>query len=197
MPKTLDEKKEQQIMQAARDLFARFGFKKTTIDEISQAAGIAKGTVYLYFKDKKQLLVRIGMHELLESQAALAAELSSERDPAQRLRRIVEQRAKDLYEFVGRFPDALELLPYLQKKEVASQGGELYFAGHVHMLRETLDQGCAEGRFQIRDPAEVVESICFMARAFEPPYKNIETYDEMKRHVDRYTELLLAALAPR
>jgi AcrR family transcriptional regulator len=43
------------IIDAARSIFARKGFARGIIDEIANEAGIAKGTVYLYFRSKKQI----------------------------------------------------------------------------------------------------------------------------------------------
>ncbi len=53
------EKKLQKITAAAYDLFAEKGIDNTTIDNIVQKAGIAKGTFYLYFSDKGQLVEEI------------------------------------------------------------------------------------------------------------------------------------------
>lgn len=48
--------KRQALMQAAKTCFLRKGVQKTTIDEIVTCAGVAKGTFYLYFADKDDLL---------------------------------------------------------------------------------------------------------------------------------------------
>lgn len=55
----IDEKKERKgsrLTKAAYELFITKGIEKTTIDEIVKKAGVAKGTFYLYFSDKKDLL---------------------------------------------------------------------------------------------------------------------------------------------
>jgi len=44
-----------EILEAARKVFARKGFEKATMDEIAEAAGVAKGTVYLYFESKRDV----------------------------------------------------------------------------------------------------------------------------------------------
>jgi AcrR family transcriptional regulator len=44
-----------EILDAARSVFARKGFDSTTVDEIAETAGLAKGTVYLYFRSKRDL----------------------------------------------------------------------------------------------------------------------------------------------
>ncbi|WP_297518230.1 TetR/AcrR family transcriptional regulator [Thermococcus sp.] len=46
----------EKLVSAAMELFAKKGFDKTTVDEIVAKAGVAKGTFYLYFKSKKDLI---------------------------------------------------------------------------------------------------------------------------------------------
>jgi TetR/AcrR family fatty acid metabolism transcriptional regulator len=50
---------EKRILKAALRIFAKYGYFKTTVDEIAKAAGFAKGTLYLYFKDKESLYVTL------------------------------------------------------------------------------------------------------------------------------------------
>src|SRR5271163_5169155 len=58
-----------EIVDAARKLFAKKGFADATMDEIAAACGLAKGTLYLYFKSKRDVYLRALQHgtaELLE-----------------------------------------------------------------------------------------------------------------------------------
>ena len=48
--------KEEQIIESARKLFRKFGFKKVSMDEIAREAGVTKRTVYSYFDSKEDLL---------------------------------------------------------------------------------------------------------------------------------------------
>src|SRR2546429_5341112 len=48
--------KREAILNAARTLFVEEGYEETTVPEIAQAAGIAVGTVYLYFHNKHEIL---------------------------------------------------------------------------------------------------------------------------------------------
>lgn len=47
--------KKEQIVEAARKLFTKYGYKKVSMDEIAKEAGVTKKTVYAYFKDKDEL----------------------------------------------------------------------------------------------------------------------------------------------
>src|SRR5215475_4544995 len=51
--------KRHAILYAARELFANHGYDDTTIAEIAQTAGVAVGTVYLYFANKHDILVDV------------------------------------------------------------------------------------------------------------------------------------------
>ena len=48
--------KEKQIIEAARKLFHKFGFKKVSMDEIANVAGVTKKTIYMHFPSKEELL---------------------------------------------------------------------------------------------------------------------------------------------
>src|SRR5271170_3252718 len=58
-----------EILSAARKVIATRGFNESTVDEIAAAAGIAKGTVYLYFSSKREIYLaalKQGLMELME-----------------------------------------------------------------------------------------------------------------------------------
>jgi TetR/AcrR family acrAB operon transcriptional repressor len=55
--------REQRIFDAAAELFAHYGYAKTTIDDIAASAGVSKGAVYLHFRSKDELLDRLIIRE--------------------------------------------------------------------------------------------------------------------------------------
>ncbi len=57
--RALAQKRQQQILQAAAQVFAEKGFAGATIRDIARAAGISEGSIYLYFKNKQDLLVHL------------------------------------------------------------------------------------------------------------------------------------------
>ena len=64
------EFREAEILAAARHIFAQRGFAEASMDEISHAAGLAKGTLYLYYASKQDLYraaLRAGIAELCET----------------------------------------------------------------------------------------------------------------------------------
>ena len=90
----------ERILRAAMDLFARQGFFATTIEQITQAADVGKGTFFNYFPSKEHVLAGFGEFQFARMRAALA-EAQAGRLPIQQvLRRLV----KALSEEPGRSP---------------------------------------------------------------------------------------------
>src|SRR6202158_3269455 len=66
--KTRSAERRDAILAAALDEFAARGFAATRLDDVARRAGVAKGTIYLYFRDKESLfqeLVRVMVHPLV------------------------------------------------------------------------------------------------------------------------------------
>jgi AcrR family transcriptional regulator len=53
------QERRQQILRAAREVFAKRGYHHTTIDDIVADAGVARGTFYLYFEDKRAVFAEL------------------------------------------------------------------------------------------------------------------------------------------
>jgi len=59
MMSTIREDKFQKILDAAIEAFAQYGYHKCQVSKIARIAGIADGTIYLYFTNKQEILVRV------------------------------------------------------------------------------------------------------------------------------------------
>src|SRR6478736_1747728 len=76
------------ILRAAIDVFAARGFFNAQVADVARAAGVAAGTVYLYFKSKDDLLVSIFERTMKEAIADGRACVAPLRDPVEQLRTI-------------------------------------------------------------------------------------------------------------
>src|SRR2546421_9467693 len=75
------------ILRAATDVFADRGFFNAQVADVARAAGIAAGTVYLYFRSKDDLLVSIFERTMRDGLAEGRTAVAAVRDPVERLRR--------------------------------------------------------------------------------------------------------------
>jgi AcrR family transcriptional regulator len=60
---TKRQERAQRILDVAAELILRWGYKKTTIDDIAKQAGVAKGTIYLHWKTREDLFMALVMRE--------------------------------------------------------------------------------------------------------------------------------------
>src|SRR5438552_3557379 len=80
--------KRDAILRAAIDVFAERGYFNAQVADVARAAGVAAGTVYLYFKSKDDLLVSIFERSMRESLTAGREAVADLSDPRERLRRL-------------------------------------------------------------------------------------------------------------
>src|ERR1044072_1399790 len=80
--------KRDAILRAAIDTFAERGYFNAQVADVARAAGVAAGTVYLYFKSKDDLLVSIFERSMREGLAHGRAAVGTLRDPRERLLRL-------------------------------------------------------------------------------------------------------------
>src|SRR5215813_14155781 len=80
--------KREAILRAATDVFAERGFFNAQVADVARVAGVAAGTVYLYFRSKDDLLVSIFERTMSAVLAEVRAETDGLADPAARLARI-------------------------------------------------------------------------------------------------------------
>lgn len=109
----LVERRRQQVVAAATELYGRHGFHKTTVKEIAQLAGVSAGLIYSYVKTKEDVLFLV-LQSVLESYAReIPKALEGLSDPIERFCAAVRAYC----EVVGAKPDAT-LLAYRETKSL-------------------------------------------------------------------------------
>lgn len=77
------------ILEAARKVFAKKGFNNATVEDIAAAAGVAKGTVYLYYESKREIYFAALKFGLEQMYAVLDEELKRASTPGEKLRTLI------------------------------------------------------------------------------------------------------------
>src|SRR5882672_11350743 len=114
-----DPDKPQQIIDAAIRVFARNGYYNSRVSDIAREAGIASGTIYLYFKTKDEILVTLFREKMAEWVASVRREVAAERDPVAKIRKIVALHFRVLEES----PELAEVV------QVELRQGQKFFRG--------------------------------------------------------------------
>jgi TetR/AcrR family fatty acid metabolism transcriptional regulator len=137
--------KRQLILRAAAAVFARRGYHGASMAQVAEEAGVAAGTIYLYFAGKEQLLVTLvggALRDYLEECRPL---LAAAAPGAPRLRRLIELHLS----FFERDPDLARLLMvHLREADPAIQAGIApALRAAYDLIEEVLRAGVAAGAF--------------------------------------------------
>src|SRR3954451_7430041 len=84
--------KRERILRAAVKVFARNGFHATRVSEVAKAAGVADGTIYLYFKSKEELLVSLFDDRVSKLLAFMQEELPKLASAPEKLRAVIDMQ---------------------------------------------------------------------------------------------------------
>lgn len=138
--------KREAILRSAIRVFARKGYFNSKVADIAGAAGIADGTVYLYFKSKEEILHSIFDRAMGEFIAEGRREIAEMESPTEKLRRIAELHLERL----GSDKDLaivfqIELRGSTKFMQEFSAAG---FAEYLEIIRKTIKEGQEEGLFR-------------------------------------------------
>lgn len=143
--------RKSQLIQAARERFSRHGISGTTIDGIAQAAGVAKGTVYLYYKSKDDIFRQILDEDLTQFHEETVPSISGPGDLEATLRGFFVSvldffdRKRDFCEHA-----IFELAPEMRKK--ALQRFEIVYEAQLTAWQARLADAQREGVVGPLDP---------------------------------------------
>jgi len=145
-------------MDAAIKVFAERGFHTATVAEIARSAGVADGTIYLYFKSKDDLLLRLFDEKMTELLAEARAALAAERTAPARLRRFIQLHLS----LVERNPDlaAVLIVELRQSAQFLKAADRAKLASYVDLIAEVVRAGQESGELlQTIAPAAVKRAI--------------------------------------
>lgn len=153
--------KREAILRAAIQVFAHNGYFNSKVADIASAAGVADGTVYLYFKSKEEILHSIFDRTVEEAISDGRKQLGQISDPREKLRGIARLHLERL----GADRDLavvfqVELRGSTKFMEEFSAAG---FAEYLGLIRATIEEGQSAGVFRRGLNAKIVAKVFFGA----------------------------------
>lgn len=177
-----DERKEK-VYEAALKVFSKYGYKKTTVEDIAAELGLTKGALYLYAEDKSDLYKRSVKYGFLKWQNRVIEAVEKTEGTKEKLEVLCKKAFQYLSEddvlkgILSKDPD---VFPLSYEKDPFKEVNE----ASMKLLKEILDKGIKEKVFKEVD-AE------FMTRLLFTAYKNliIETYVLSENASEMFEEL--------
>ena len=159
------EKTKQKLIEAAAELFGRYDFDSVTVDAIVEAAGIAKGTFYIYFESKDALIATLLSDYVNSVDADYKAHLDSlpsETTARNMLLSLIAKITDVLIDTIGyyrmRIVYKVQLTGAINMNSVKGYNRQLY-----QMFADVLRMGIERGEFRIALPIETMTKHLVMA----------------------------------
>ncbi|MCK4250856.1 TetR/AcrR family transcriptional regulator [candidate division WOR-3 bacterium] len=137
------------VIKAAQDIFAKFGYKKTTVDDIARAAHKVKSTIYQYFESKEDIFQTIIEKENQILKEEIKKAIEAQDNPKKKLLTYVITRMrvlKDLSNFYNALRDEyLEHFVFIEKIR------KKYLKDEINTIKKILKNGVDQGTFVIND----------------------------------------------
>src|SRR5687768_7977907 len=132
------------ILDATDRLLARYGYKKMTIDDLAKEVGIGKGSVYLHFTSKEEIVLSHIDRIIEQLKGKLAAIAESEEKPEERLRKMLRTRVLHRFESVQHYTQNLnDLLAAIRPRFLARR--EKYFTEESRIFAAVVEAGQQSG----------------------------------------------------
>ena len=153
--------KRARIVEAAVRVFAERGFFNATVAEIARAAGVADGTIYLYFKSKDDLLLQLFEEKMAELLASAQQALAEETTAPARLSRFIEHHLAA----VEKNPElaAVLIVELRQSAQALRPAEKARLQSYLEVIAEVVRLGQEKGELDASVSPSVVKRAVFGA----------------------------------
>ncbi|MCW5827708.1 MAG: TetR/AcrR family transcriptional regulator [Deltaproteobacteria bacterium] len=155
--RTLD--KRERILEAATRTFAEKGFFNAKISEIARQAEVADGTIYLYFKNKDDILIQIFEYMVERHLQNIRSAVASGGSPEDKIRLFIRHH----FETVEKFPKLVEVITIelRQSSKFMKEYVPKKFFAYLDMVSELIIEGQNSGVFRKDIEAEVIKTALY------------------------------------
>jgi len=195
-PNVSDERKSQ-ILNAAEGIFTKKGFDEARMDDIAVETGLSKGTLYLYFKSKDDLIIaildRIFQREFRQLENLQQGELSA----TETIWKLTEMLTKDIMGILRLVPIVYEFLALAFRNKYVQQALKKYINRYLDILVPIIEHGIEAGEFRAVDAREVAVAMGAMIEGTLLLWVYDKSLVEPDYHIRSGMKLLLEGVQAR
>jgi len=155
MNESLSKEKEEQIILAARRVFARYGFSKTTMEDISTEVEMGKASLYYYFPTKENLFQAAIKHEQDEFIKKADSLIQNHTSAGEKLKIYVEERLKFIQELVNL--GTLSFNAVHDRHTIFLKMYESFAEREISIIKKIIREGQSVGEFTSNIPKNYAE----------------------------------------
>jgi AcrR family transcriptional regulator len=180
--------KREAILQAAWELIRHHGYSKVTIADIAREAGVGKGTAYLYFRSKRDIMLALVDKTNRRLTSDLERIAAGSGTPRERLRACLLHRVLRIWDLVHKYRHGHEVITSL-KPDIVARVEE-----HVRDQGVILARLLREGRFALEDPDTTGRVLAGLFELLTPPYYRFRSRGSLQRFATHVADLVLRGL---
>jgi len=185
----------EKIIRAASEVFGRYGYRKTTVEDIARQLHMVKSSLYYYFKGKEDIFNAVVNCEAKKVGRHLSAVLEQNDDPRTRLRKYILVRMQALHAIARRYPSIFD--PSLIHYDFIEHIRKRYDRAEQMTIRRILQEGMNRDVFNVQDPSLAATVICKAMKGLEIPLFWRSKDGKEFPHVDNLLHLLFYGLVKR
>jgi AcrR family transcriptional regulator len=187
------------ILDATDQLLSRYGYQKMTIDDLAKEVGIGKGSVYLHFTSKEEIVLSHIDRIVEQLKGKLSAIAKSVSPPEERLRKMLKTRVLHRFESVQHYTQNLnDLLSAIRPNFLARR--ESYFEQEARIFVSVIEDGQKSENFIDGNALEIAESMILATNSLLPfslTAQELGARKDIEAKTRRLADLLLDGLCSR
>jgi AcrR family transcriptional regulator len=181
------------IVNAASDIFSKYGYKKTTMDDIALALGKGKSSIYYYFRNKEEIFQAVLEQEVILLKSKLQKAVNRKKHHKGKLKAYIITRMKG-FESMINFYNAVKN-EYLSQFEFIERIRYKYDQEEIAFVQGILEEGVEKGDFNIEDPYLASVAIVTSMKGFEIPlYITGKKGQDIEQLVDKLLKMLFSGI---
>jgi len=189
----LSEKVRNQIIEVARETFARYGFRKTTMDEIAVEARKGKSSLYYYFKNKEEVFQSVVEEEAASLFSKIEAKVSEQSHPHDKLKTYIIARMEGFRDFVNYY-DALKN-DFLSRIEFIEQIRDRHNKKEQAFIARILEYGIQQKQFRQLNVDLTARTLVIALRGLEAPYFLEDKKIDLESHLNELLHILFHGIS--
>lgn len=185
----------EQIIDSAKLIFSRFGFRKTTMNDIARSLHRAKSSIYYYFGSKEEIFEEVIRREYTYLKECLRDALAAEDTPQGKLRAYVLTRLRVLLK-VSNFYGAVtsEYFSYFGLIEKLRTD---FVLEEVQLFRGILQEGVETGVFEVKSVDDTAQTVITALKGLEYEWATATDHSELESHVRSILDMVLYGIVAR
>jgi AcrR family transcriptional regulator len=195
-PDVSNERKSQ-ILNAAEDVFTQKGFEEARMDDIAEETGLSKGTLYLYFKSKDDLIIAI-LDRMFQREFKQLENLDQDVASAtEAIWKITDLLTKEILSLLRLVPIVYQFLALAFRNKYVQKALKKYINRYLDILVPIIQRGIDSGEFRQVDAREVAIAMGAMMEGTLLLWVYDKSIVEPEYHIHAGMKLLLEGVQAR